>query len=214
MSKQKHPELHQEQYSSIRGQMQTGDIIAFSGNARISRLVKLATFSNISHIGIVTHATVSHLGTLTVEIMESVKEAEHPETGQIITGVTRNRLSTKIRNYNGSVYWLPLSQDTRKKLDTAAAIKFLMSVLGRPYDMPQALLAAIDLLDFTEKVTYACEDYSSVFCSELAAAALKAGRVLPDINPSEMTPIDLLRLPIYFKHYYQLKGVNHQPITF
>lgn len=209
------PKLNQEQYAAVRRHMRTGDIVAFSGRARISRLVQLATCSNISHIGIVSHARVSHLGRLTVEIMESVKQDECPETGQIITGVTRTRLSTKIKYYDGEVYWLPLSTPIRAKLDLTAAVTFLMSVLGRPYDIPQAIQSALDLLDWAERVTYAAEDYSSIFCSELAAGALKAGRVLPaSTNPSEMTPIDVIRLPIYHPDYYQIKGAKQKQITF
>ena len=198
--------LQPANYQEIREHMLPGDIIAFAGTTPISCLVQLATHSNISHIGIVCHATVSYHGELIIEIMESVKEGTHPETGQLITGVTRNRLSTKIRNYDGEIWWLPLSHATRTRLDYTAAIDFLLSVIGRPYDTPQAILSVFDLLDPLQRITYAAEDYSALFCSELAAAALKAGKVLPDINPSEMTPVDLLRQPIYHSEYYQIKG--------
>jgi len=199
-------QLKQANYQEIRDHMLPGDIIAFAGTAPISHLVQLATLTNISHVGIVCHATVSYHGELIIEIVESVKQGTHPETGQLITGVTRNRLSTKIRNYDGNAWWLPLSHATRAKLDYTAAIDFLLSVIGLPYDMPQALLSVFDLLDPIQRITYAAEDYSAFFCSELAAAALKAGKVLPDINASEMTPIDLLRQPIYHSEYYQIKG--------
>lgn len=211
-----YPKLQQEIYQNIRSQMQPGDIIAYSGRARISGLIKFATSSNISHIGIVSHALVSHLGHLTVEVMESVKEAVHPETGQLITGVHRLRMSTRLRHYEGNVYWLPLAKITRRRLDYTAAITFLMNVLGRPYDIPQAIKCALDALDgFPGRLTYAREDYSSLFCSELAAGALKAGGILDQTsNPSEMTPIDILRLPIFHNNYYQLKGTVHEPIIF
>lgn len=208
--------LNHAEYIDIRSNMQTGDIIAFSGRARVSRLVQRATGSVVSHCGIVCHSAVSYYGHTTVELIESVKEAIHPETGQIITGVHRSRLSTRIRYYDGDIWWLPLSHATRQKLNYTAAISFLMSVIGRPYDVPQAILSAIDCLDnLPGKLTYACEDYSALFCSELAAGALKAGGAIPGShNPSEMTPIDLCRLPIYFREYYQIKGCDPRAIDF
>jgi len=188
--------------------MQPGDIIAFCGNSKFSRLIKLATSSNVTHIAIVCLSHVEYHGSVTVEIMESVQEDICYETGLPVTGVTRNRMSTKLASYHGDVWWIPLSPDTRARLDYSAAINFLMSVEGRPYDMPQAIQAGIDLLDRSEWLTYAVEDYSAFFCSELAAAALKYGGVLdPKFNPSETTPVDLIRLPVYGSNYYQLKGV-------
>lgn len=193
--------------------MRPGDIIAFSGKALVSKLVKRATRSNISHIAIICHAVIADYGRITVEIMESVKEGQCRKTGRAVSGVTRNRLSTKISTYDGAIWWLPLSTETRARLNHPAAINFLMSVQGRPYDLPQAIQSAINTLDRLKIITYAAEDYSALFCSELAAAALKVGGVLsPTSNPSEMTPIDLIRLPIYHPNYYQLKGTQ-TPIT-
>lgn len=203
--------LIQEQYSRIREQIQTGDIIAFAGHRILSEIVKLGTGSNISHIGIVCITHLEHYGCKTIEIMESVKKAEDSETGQTITGVTRNRLSRRIKHYEGEVYWFPLSHKTRSKLDYTAAIRFLMSVQGLPYDIPQAIQSALDAFEGRLRIFYAMEDYSAFFCSELAAAALKAGGVLPDINASEMSPIELLRQPVFFCHYYQIKG-NPGPV--
>jgi len=212
----KHPHLDQAEYLDIRAQMQPGDIIAFNGRRRISSLIRLATFSNVTHIGIVFRTRLNGLDDDTIEIMESCKQAEDEQTGQLITGVIRSRLSHRLRYYYGDMWWLPLSFHSRLILDYPAAVQFLMSVHGRPYDMPQAIRSAIDSMDsFQSKITYACEDYSSFFCSELAAAALKAGGVLPQkTNPSEMTPIDLCRLPIYFKEYYQIKGSQPVAINF
>ena len=196
-----------ESYQIVRQAMQPGDIIAFAGSSKFSKLIRLATGSNVTHIAIVCLSEVEYHGNTTVEIMESVKEDISCETGLPVTGVTRNRLSTKLASYHGDIYWIPLSRQTRTKLDYTAAVNFLMSVTGKPYDMPQAIQSGLDLLDASKWVTYAVEDYSAFFCSELAAAALKAGRVLgPETNPSEMTPVDLIRLPVFAGTYYQLKG--------
>lgn len=194
-------------YQVIRSAMRPGDIIAFSGRTKFSRLIKLATNSNVTHVAIVCLSQVEYHGSVTVEIMESVKEEICHKTGQAITGVTRNRMSTRLAHYHGKIWWLPLSQQTRAKLNFSAAINFLMSVHGRPYDMPQAIQSALNTLDRFKIITYAAEDYSALFCSELAAGALKHGGILDaGFNPSETTPVDLVRLPVYDKYYYQLKG--------
>jgi hypothetical protein len=193
-------------YNEIRERMRAGDIVAFSGNAAISKIIKAVTRSNVSHVGILCHTHVVFNTGVTVEIMESIKEGTCPQTGKPVAGVIRNRLSTRIKNYDGCVWWLPLSERTRTVFDTAGAVQFLMQVKGRPYDRPQAVKSAFDMLDKITAVTYATQDYSELFCSELAAAALKAGGVLAGVNPSETTPADLCALPIFAPDYYQLKG--------
>lgn len=197
----------QTTYDKIRSRIQLGDIIAFDGRSIYSWLVRTGTGARISHVGIACKTKVASYGHSIMEICESVKQGEDHETGQPITGVTRNRLSSRIANYNGEVYWFPLSPAARAALDYRAAISFLLSVMGRPYDMPQAIQSALDFCEDRLRILYACEDYSAFFCSELAAAALKAGSVIQTtINASETTPIDLLRQPIYDTTYYQLTG--------
>jgi len=199
-------------YDAVRNHMLPGDIIAFSGKGRFSRIVKLATHCNVSHVGIVCETQVTGYDQFTIEIMEAVNEATDPDTALPITGVVRTRLSTKLRYYNGAAWWMPLSDMARQQFNTAASMRFLMSVIGRPYDMPQAIQSGLDLLDRTEVLTYAVEDYSEFFCSELCAAGLRAGGLIQYSNPSEMTPIDLCRLPIYSGIYFQLLGSTTEPI--
>jgi len=122
---------------------------------------------------------------------------------QDFSGVTINRLSDRLRAYDGEVWWLPVRlADERVK----QFLHFLFAQDGKPYDMPQALLAGLDALDFGGNgPTAATEDYSRLFCSELVAGAFKACGLIDDnINPSEVTPIDLCRMPIYQRAYKQL----------
>ena len=71
---------------------------------------------------------------------------------------------------------------------------------GKPYDMPQAVLSAIDGLPFSENK----EDFTKFFCSELVTAGFEAAGLF-DINCSEVTPIELCRMKLY-DGCYQLKG--------
>ncbi|MYA72649.1 hypothetical protein F4009_13535 [Candidatus Poribacteria bacterium] len=49
------------------------------------------------------------------------------------------------------------------------------------------------------------EDFEHFFCSEFVTGALRSGGVTPNINPSEITPIELCRFNIYEDNYTQFK---------
>ena len=88
---------------------------------------------------------------------------------------------------------------------------FLLHQERKEYDMPQAIMSAIDFLDGVNTgfvTTRNAEDFTRFFCSELAAAALEASGAIRNINASEVTPADLCRFSIYDNTYYQLKGAD------
>jgi hypothetical protein len=193
--------------------MQPGDIIAFSGKGNFSEIIKWATSSEVSHVGIVFESKVlfpdGPQPGYVVDVMESTTLYEHPETGQRVAGVQRNRLSLRVKYYDGVLWWLPLSKKSREKLDLQAFTNFLLHSEGKQYDMPQAIRSALDAMDgisILNLATYNQEDFASFFCSELAAAALEAGGVIKAINASEVTPIDLCSFDLYGRDYYQIKG--------
>jgi len=205
--------LKKAQYTEVRPKMLPGDIIAFSGKGNFSELIKWATRSEVSHVGIVYESKVlfpdgpqpGHV----VDVMESTTLHENPETGERLAGVQRNRLSLRVKYYEGMMWWLPLSEESRAKLDLKAFMDFLLHSEGKKYDMPQAIKSALDGMDSVSVLnlmTYNQEDFSAFFCSELATAALEAGGVIGKINSSEVTPIDLCSFEIYSKDHYQIKG--------
>ena len=49
------------------------------------------------------------------------------------------------------------------------------------------------------------KDFENFFCSEFVTGALTAAKVIPDINASQVTPVDLCRFHIY-DSYIQFKG--------
>lgn len=193
--------------------MKPGDIIAFSGKGHFSEIIKWATCSQVSHVGIVYESKVLLDGEAqegcVVDIMESTTLHTDPATGQRVAGVQRNRMSLRLKYYEGDMWWLPLSEESRAKLDLVKFTNFLLHYEGRPYDMPQAVKSALDAMDgisILNLATYNNEDFASFFCSELAAAALEAGGVINNINASEVTPIDLCAFNIFAQDYYQIKG--------
>lgn len=207
--------LMEANYQDIRAQIKPGDIIAFSGKGNFSEIIKWATRSEVSHVGVVYESKAlfpegpqpGHI----VDVMESTTLHEDPETGERVAGVQRNRMSLRVKYYNGTMWWLPLSRQSREKLDLKSFTDFLLHSEGKKYDMPQAIKSALDAMDgvsILNLMTYNQEDFASFFCSELAAAALEAGGVIGSINASEVTPIDLCSFNLYASDYYCIKGTR------
>ena len=172
-------------YNYAKSFMKPGDVIAFSGDGFISSLIKWKAKSDISHIG----CLVEHNNNLKL-IESTTLKKKH--------GVSYNSLLERYNNYKGSLYWFPLKCKSYNSLDIDTYTDFLNDQNGKGYDTLGAVLSAI--------IIYGKEDFSKMFCSELVCASYKVGGILsPDINCSEMTPIDVLKLPVFGK-YYQFKG--------
>lgn len=187
-------------YAEARSAMQPGDVIAFGGKGRASAIIKAATFSQVSHVGIVLQTQV--VDEQSDRYFNNVIESTSLNG---FTGVSVNRLSSRLEAYDGEVWWLPLSDAARRRLDLVAFWNWLFAQEGKPYDYLQALQAGLDLLDRLG-VTYAEEDFSRLFCSELVVGGLRAGGVLSiSTNPSEVTPINVCRMRLW-QGVYQLGG--------
>jgi hypothetical protein len=186
--------------------MRPGDVIAFSGKGNMSEIIKWATRSGVSHVGVI--------------MQSKLLLADEPQKGffnQIIestslngfSGVSISRLSDRLATYDGEIWWLPLSDKTRKSMNPQAFYDFLLHQEHKPYDMPQAVKSGLDRLDDTAvlgRLTHNVEDFAKFFCSELVAAALEASKAVPRLNASEVTPIDLCMFSIYQTDYVQMKG--------
>lgn len=196
-------------YSEVRSQMRPGDVIAFAGKDNFSDIIKWATRSNVSHVGVVFETKVMFEDEpqpgIIVDVMESTTLHVDPVTGKRQTGVQRNRLSDRINYHNGQIWWLPLSDQSRQKLDLKKFTDFLLHNDKREYDMPQAILSGIDTLD-KFGITKNTEDFAKFFCSELVAAALESSGVIGNINASEVTPVDLCYFSLFANDYYLLTG--------
>lgn len=75
----------------------------------------------------------------------------------------------------------------------------MMDHEGRPYDMPQAVTAGLEIPGVQE-------DFGKFFCSELAVAGLESAGAIPSVNSSEFTPINLCRLKLFSSDMVQIKG--------
>lgn len=181
-------QLVRKNYSSVRSQMRPGDVIAFSGKGEFSEIIKWATRSQVSHVGVILQSKLLIDGDPQLGFFNQVIESA---TINGFSGVTISRLSDRIDTYDGDIWWLPLSEKSRNKLNFKKFYDFLLHQNRKEYDIPQAMKSALDALDrvpLLGKATYNVEDLSRFFCSELVAAGLEAGGVVGSINASEVTP--------------------------
>lgn len=194
-------------YSLARDRMQAGDIIAFSSNAGFSPLIKMATRSSVTHVGIVFQTKLLIDGEVQPGFFNQVMEATVVSSGQ--AGVVANRLSDRLKYYPGELWWLPIRANVRRTMNLKNFYNFLLHSEHKTYDLVQAIKSAFDIPKTTAlpgKLAENAEDYAKIFCSELAAGALEVSGAIANVNASEVTPIDLCRFAIYEADYYQLKG--------
>lgn len=197
-------------YEEVRNKIRAGDIIAFSGKGDFSAIIKWATRSDISHVGII--------------LQSKLLIDEQPQSGYFnqviestlikgVSGVTISRLSDHLINNDEEIWWLPLSDEIRNKMNLIAFYDFLLHQEYKEYDLSQAIKAGLDLFDkipYLNKITGNAEDFSRFFCSELAVAGLEASGAITPINASEVTPIDLCMFAIYQDNYYQIQGLSKE----
>lgn len=200
-------------YKEARRRMRPGDVIAFGGKGRLSDMIKFATRSNVSHVGVIlqTKVTDDTTGRFFNQIIESTSLNG-------FTGVSISRFSDHIRDYQAELWWLPLSAKIRKdRFNSVAFFDFLFQQNRKEYDALQAVKSAFDALDQLpfgmHGPTYNKEDFDKFFCSELVAAGLEAAGSVGPVNASEVTPIDLCRWKIFKKTYYRLKGDGSKRIS-
>lgn len=175
-------------FSEVKDLMRPGDLMAFGGHDQESGLLKLFGRAPISHT-----ALVWHNGPGGPILMEAVG-----------VGVRRAYVAERVATYHGDVWWIPMNEAARARLDEGALQQFLAEQEGKEFDAAQMLPAAIDsLLGIGGK---ARADLTRLFCSELVTAGLQAGGLLQDLNPSVTIPRDLVRQGIWGPEYYQLKG--------
>lgn len=202
-------------YRDARHDMKPGDVIAFGGKGHLSEIIKFATCSEVSHVGVIlqTKITDDTTNRFFNQIIEST--SMHG-----FNGVTIFRFSERIDDYHGEIWWLPLNSKIRKNsFNQRKFYDFLFNQAKnrKHYDMPQAINSALDFLDNLplgmHGPGYNREDFSKFFCSELVSAGLEVAGTVGRINSAEVTPIDLCRWNIYEDTYYQLKGDRVKSIS-
>lgn len=207
--------VKQINYNEARHLMKPGDVIAFGGKGNFSEIIKFATFSDVSHVGVILQTKIAEddSGRFFNQIIESA-------TIRGFSGVNISRFSDRLDAYEGELWWLQLKKEIRNNsFDQKSFFDFLFNQAKakKEYDMPQAVKSAMDALDTLpfgmRGPGFNREDFSKFFCSELVSAGLEIAGAVGNVNTSEVTPIDLCRWNIYENDYYQLKGDKSMKIS-
>lgn len=173
-------------YLEIRNELNTGDIVLFSGRDPISTVIKWATRSKWSHVGMVIRSQELDMVLLWESMLiGAIKDVQSHTVKQ---GVQLVALSERIKSYSGIV-------GTRRLEDvdmTPDRIKdlavFRAEIKDRPYEEDK-----IELMKSAYDGSFGNneEDLSSLFCSEMVAEAYQRMGLLTDNTPSnEYTPAD------------------------
>ena len=161
-----------------------GDVVAFSGRGVVSDIVRTATQSHISHIGMVLSADPA------AQMIESTSLDG-------FCGVTIGSFLARCSAYSGDVWWYPLSALNRAKCRSADLHAWILAQDHKEYDTWGAVGSALH--------EHVLQNPNKWFCSELGAAILQHGGVLPPaVDPALVRPCDLLQFPIFADSCYQI----------
>ena len=92
-------------YEEARKQMKAGDVIAFSGKGDFSEIIKWATRSSVSHVGIILQSKLLIGDKIQDGMFNQIIEST---TLNGFSGVTISRLSDRLDTYDGEIWWLPI----------------------------------------------------------------------------------------------------------
>lgn len=175
-------------YQKIRKKLKTGDIILFSGNSLVSNSIKLFSRSKWSHVAMVYKVDDGDIALCWEST--SVGKIKDIELGKKTKGVQLVVLSDRIEQCLNDGYQLAIRQLNKEITDDmfSELKQFRHEIKGTPYEQ-----------DFIELIKSSWdgwlgeneEDLSSLFCSELVAAAYQKMDLLNDGLPSnEYVPKD------------------------
>ena len=169
-------------YTRYRPQMQSGDLVSFSGQGIVSKLIQWRTGSIFSHVGMVIVDDRLD-GDERVLLLHSTFK----------TGVVHLPVSTFLSSFQGKAYWHPLDHGWAAQMNPDYKLDLLrqaVRLLGRTYDLRGAARFA---LPFIEQTTMA------YFCSELSATCYQGAKLWYETwkSPARMAPVDAVNLPIF-----------------
>jgi hypothetical protein len=205
--------LIQTSYQAIRDSIKPGDGFAMGAyDGFVSKFIKFWTRSELSHWATVLTLNEELIAKLIGEGLLSPPKIDKAPPRVVLVestilsdknGVQVNWASERTESYPGRVWWLPLSYKSRKGFNEKKFTEFMLSMIGRPYD--KALIAHL-LFDKLQLIP-AREDWNETVCSELGAAGMKLGDLLPaNLNSSEIVPQRMAEYRLWSENYYQLHG--------
>lgn len=196
-------------YDEIRPTLKTGDIIGMSGRGLFSKLIRFGTRkrdpqgnrikTKWTHVALVIDPSELAARQLTVAKRKkldrtllcfestTLSQVRDIETGEFVKGVQTSLLSERIATYKGDV-WIRRLNKKLSKEQIEAIMALRQEVKGRSYERSwwSLVRAAIDWPFSRQR-----KDLSTIFCSELEAAAYQVANLLGlDPSASEHDPAD------------------------
>lgn len=192
--------MQERSYADVRSLVRPGDVVAFGGDNPLSMLIMRAGKSDVSHAGVVV-AQATPLRE--VQFLEATIRVK----GNAATSVAKTTdLPDRIDEYDGRVWWLPLSPPARLTFQAVSFADYVRSVQGKLFDIAEGAAVVIkDALQMPNPPVQV-RTGDALFCSELVVEALHRGGVVGQINASATSPADLCRWTIYDATYVLLKG--------
>lgn len=173
-------------YNDIRGHLNTGDIVLFSGKGGISAGIKWGTLSRWSHVGMIL--SLDEYDFVTIWESTTLSNVNNLETGVPKKGVQLVPLSSRVNKYDGDIAIRQLKGIEFDADNVRDLMTLRREVSSRPYEEStlQLIKSAYD-----GPFGHNEEDLSSLFCSELVAEAYQRLGLLNEEKPSnEYTPAD------------------------
>lgn len=206
-------------YSDIRNELQTGDMLCWSGSSSFSRAIqtgqRIARFDRyeISHIGMVVRGEdlpgAGRLYNYRLLTFESTTMNEAPDvlTGKAIRGVSFVALTSKMQGYRGRLWvrqlriepqpkWSAEYQQGARAMLGDRLMEYAMRVHGTPYErkISQLVASALPL-----NYGIAGEDGTSLFCSETYVEALESAGIMDESgqDSNAMCPAEVAEIERY-----------------
>jgi len=167
--------MPQVTYSAIEADLKTGDIVLFTGSTDISTPIKWATLSRWAHVGMVIRLP----GRPGAMVWESLSKNVLPDAidGQDKSGVQTLDLRSRILEAKEDVAIRQLNRPiTPEMFERLTQLR--VTLRGRAYEENFWELARAAFSGLFGKNT---EDHSSLFCSELIAAAYQVMGLIPSV---------------------------------
>jgi hypothetical protein len=168
--------------------LKAGDIIGFSGRSWISAAINIATYGiplwGISHVGILANCPDGKLRLFESTTLDGDIPCEI--TGKPICGTQAHALDFILGHYDGKAYHYPLYRPLYPNEDERLT-EFLIDTIGVPYDVLGAFRSAGVGLSWIESL-FREQDLTSIFCSEMVAAAYATVGLFATDNVSRWNP--------------------------
>lgn len=165
-------------YRAIRPIMKSGDLIQWSGESFLAKMIQKRTKSNINHSSFVGRLSVNNTEVDRVLLLEALSK-----------GIELTSLSYRLHNYKGEVFWYPLKDslnDYRIK-----AVEWAFDNIGIPYDYGGII---------RQLITRVYKDARYLWCSEIYEIAyIKAGLVSCEkygCRPCDLPKLGWHKMPI------------------